>query len=503
MIVKREQQLQPAMAARLRHQNYIDGKWVDSISGRRFAVHDPADLRERCHEYPLSTSEDAEAAVSGAHEAFARWRRVPLGERAAILRRAVQIIRARREEIAKIVTRENGKLIAESLTEIDAAALELEFQIGEGERSFGRIGDCYRAGILGYSRREPIGVVSVIVPWNFPFNVPWRKLGPALIAGNTAILKPASQTPAVGEAVMQILIEAGIPDGVVQFVTGSGGELSQALVGHPLVRAVTFTGSTEVGRQIARLASERFTRTQLEMGGKNPMVVLRDADLDLAAQDAVVGAFSCAGQWCTATSRLIVEDAIADDLMSGLLNRTRALRLGAGVDPAATMGPVAGKAQLDSVLGHIGRAREQGARFAAGGGRSYRTGLEHGCFIEPGIVDNPPFALDISTTEVFGPVLAVYRVPSYEVALRLANAVPYGLSSSIYTRDLDRAMHFAEHTQVGLTHINVHSAYKEPQHSFGGVKESGFGLPEAGSTGIQFFQDEKAIYIRKRDFGAA
>lgn len=474
---------------------------MDSSSGRRFAVYNPADLHDLCHEYPLSTHEDAETAVRGAQEGFTRWQRVSLGERAAILRRAAQIIRDRREEIAQIVTRENGKLIAESLTEIDAAALELEYQIGEGERAFGRIGDGYRAGILGWSRREPIGVVSVIVPWNFPFNVPWRKLGPALMAGNTAVLKPASQTPAVGEAVMQILIEAGIPDGVVQFVTGSGGELSQALVGHPLVRAVTFTGSTEVGRQIARLASQDFTRTQLEMGGKNPMIVLRDADLDLAVHDATVGAFSCAGQWCTATSRLIVEEAIADDLMADLVKRTALLRLGSGVDSKATMGPVAGKAQLDSIVRHLERAHEQGAHFVAGGSRATGAGLEHGCFIEPSIVDNPPVTLDISTTEVFGPVLAVYRVPSYEAALKLANAVPYGLSSSIYTRDFDKAMHFAEHTEAGLTHINVHSAYKEPQLSFGGVKESGFGLPEAGSTGIQFFQEEKAIYIRKRDFG--
>ncbi len=486
----------------LRCRNYVDGSWCDSRSGRRFAVHDPADLRRICHEYPLSTAEDVEAAVRGANEAFTRWRRHSLAERVTILRRAAQIIRARRDEIARVVTLENGKLIAESLTEIDAAALELEYQIGEGERSFGRIGDCYRGGILGYSRREPIGVVSVIVPWNFPFNVPWRKLGPVLIAGNTAILKPASQTPAVGEVVMQILIESGIPAGVVQFVTGSGGELSRALVGHPLVRAVTFTGSTEVGRQIASIASENFTRTQLEMGGKNPIVVLADADLDFAAHDAAVGAFSCAGQWCTATSRLIVEETIADELMSSLLRRTNALRLGAGDDPNATMGPVAGKAQLDSILRHIARAKEQGARFVAGGRRSAEPGLEHGCFIEPSIVDNPPLALDISTTEVFGPVLAVYRAPAYEAALRLANGVPYGLSSSIYTRDLDKAMHFTEHTEVGLTHINVHSAYKEPQHSFGGVKESGFGLPEAGTTGIQFFQDEKAIYVRKRDFGA-
>jgi len=484
---------------RLRHRNYIDGKWVDSVSGRRFAVFNPADLREVSHEYPLSTHEDAEAAVRGAHEAFTRWRGKSPGERASILRRAAQLIRARRDEIAQIVTRENGKLISESLTEIDAAALELEYQIGEGERCFGRIGDGYRAGILGYTRRDPIGVVSVIVPWNFPFNVPWRKLGPALMAGNTAILKPASQTPAVGEAVVQILIEAGTPDGVVQFVTGSGGELSRALIGHPLVRGVTFTGSTEVGCQIARLASESFTRTQLEMGGKNPMVVLKDSDLELATHDAIVGAFSCAGQWCTATSRLIVEEAIADELMATLTPMVESLRLGPGVDSTATMGPVAGKSQLDSILRHIARAREQGARFSTGGRQAAGGRLEHGCFIEPTIVDNPRVEIDISTTEVFGPVLAVYRVPTYEAALELANAVPYGLSSSIYTRDLDKAMHFAEHTEVGLTHVNLHTAYKEPQYGFGGVKLSGFGLPEAGSTGIQFFQDEKAIYVRKRD----
>ena len=304
--MKREHEAHAGVQTQLRFRNYIDGKWVDSIAGRYFAVHNPADLRERCHEYPKSTQVDVEVAVLGAHKAFSDWRRQPLGKRAAILRRAAQIIRDRREEIAAIITMENGKLIAESLTEIDAAALELEYQIGEGERSFGRIGDGYRADILGYSRREPIGVVSVIVPWNFPFNVPWRKLGPALMAGNTAILKPASQTPAVGEVVMHILIEAGIPAGVVQFVTGSGAELSSALVNHPLVRAITFTGSTEVGRQIAQAASAQFTRTQLEMGGKNPMVILADADIELAVHDALVGAYSCAGQWCTATSRLII-----------------------------------------------------------------------------------------------------------------------------------------------------------------------------------------------------
>ena len=481
----------------LRHRNWIDGEWRTSESGRVFSVRNPADMRQICHEYPLSVREDVEAAIEGAAKAFPAWRSTTLSEKIGILRRAAVLIRERRDEIAKIITLENGKLLSESLVEIDAAAQELEFQLGEGERQFGRIGECYRGGILGYSRKEALGVVAAIIPWNFPFNVPFRKLGPALLAGNTAILKPASQTPAVGEAVVQILIEAGIPAGVLQFVTGSGAELSDSLVAHPKVRAVTFTGSTSVGRNIALRAAVNFTRTQLEMGGKNPAVVLRDADLELAVQAVAVGAYSCAGQWCTATSRVIVEDAIADLFMHRLLERVGQIRLGPGDSIESTMGPVAGRHQLETVLGHLERAKAQEASFISGGSQYVGDGLEHGCFITPTVIDRVVPEHEVFRTEVFGPVLAVTRVANYEEALTVANDVPYGLSSSIFTRDLDRALHFVEHSEVGLTHVNVHSAYKEPQLSFGGVKESGFGLPEAGSTGIQFFQEEKAVYIRR------
>jgi len=485
------------MPIRLNGRNYVDGRWTDSESARTYAVENPADLRETCHRYPLSTAADVERAIRGAAAAYVQWRRVSLGERATILRRAVMLMRARREDIAQVITLENGKLVAESLTEIDAAALELEFQVGEGERQLGRAGDCYRGGLMAYARREPLGVVSVIVPWNFPFNVPWRKIGPALMAGNTVVFKPASQTPAVGELVMQLLIEAGIPPGVVQFVTGSGSELSEVLVGHPLIRAITFTGSTEVGRRIAQRAAANLARTQLEMGGKNPMVVLRDADLDLASQDAVIGAYSCAGQWCTATSRLIVEEPVADDVVDAIVERIARIQVGPGRHAGSTMGPVAGRHQLHSVLAHIDRAREQGARFLAGGRRCEAGDLAHGCFIAPSLVDRVGEELDAARQEIFGPVLTVFRVADYAEALRLANATPYGLSSSIYTRGIEKALHFVEHSEVGLTHVNVHSAYKEPQQCFGGMKESGFGLPEAGSTGIQFFQEEKSIYIRK------
>ena len=485
------------MSFQLQCRNWIDGEWIASSSGRVFEVRNPADLRQVCHSYPLSTREDAEAAIRGAAKAFPAWRATPLGDKIAILRKAASLIRAWRDDIARIITLENGKLLGESLAEIDAAALELEFQIGEGERQLGRVSDGYRGGLIGFSRKEPLGVVSAIIPWNFPFNVPFRKLGPALLAGNTAILKPASQTPGVGEAVAHILIEAGVPAGVLQFITGSGGELSDMLVGHPLIRAVTFTGSTEVGRAIAVKAGANFTRAQLEMGGKNPAVVLDDADLDLAAHEVMTGAFSCAGQWCTATSRLIVDRWVADELVDRILDGVNALRLGPGTQAGATMGPVAGGQQLTSVMAHLDRAKEQKAQFVAGGDRRLDGDLAHGCFIAPTVIDNVTPKLDLFRTEVFGPVLAVTRVDGYEQALAAANDVPYGLSSSIFTRDLDRALHFIEHSEVGLTHVNIHSAYKEPQLSFGGVKESGFGLPEAGAAGIQFFQEEKAVYVRK------
>lgn len=481
----------------LNYQNFIAGQWCDSESDRSFEVRNPANWSEVVHRYPKSTEADVNRAIDSASSAFKSWKQVPLAEKAAIMRRTAELIREHREEIAAVITLENGKLISESLVEIDSALLELEYQIGEGVRQFGTAGECFKGGILGHSRKEPLGVVSAIIPWNFPFNVPFRKLVPALMAGNTAILKPAGQTPAVGELVTRLLSEAGLPTGVLQFVTGSGAELSSALVEHAAIQAVTFTGSTEVGRQIAISAAATFTRTQLEMGGKNPLVVLADADLDAAAEAAVVGAFSCAGQWCTATSRLIVESDIADILIAKIMERTAQLELGRGDDVNASIGPVCGSHQLENILQHIETAKGQGARLLIGGQRATSGELPGGCFVEPTIFDWVDTSMDIAKEEVFGPVLSIMRVDNYEEALSLANDVPYGLSSSIFTSNYEHAMHFTEHSEVGLTHVNIHSAYKEPQLCFGGYKESGFGLPEAGSAGIQFFQEEKAIYFKK------
>lgn len=481
----------------LENRNCIDGRWCDSVGGQRVEIGNPADLRVVEHAYPASVAADVERAVAGAAAAFPRWAATALQDKADLLRRVIRLAEDNREAIAEVITRTNGKLCSESRAEIDAAIQEAHFQVGEGERQFGAMADARSAGVVAFTRKEPLGVTAHIIPWNFPFNIPFRKLVPALMAGNTAILKPASQTAAVGEIVVRLFQEAGLPPGVLQFVTGSGSALSQSLTADPRIRAVSFTGSTEVGRVIAAAAGRQFIRTQLEMGGKNPVLVLADADLELAADAVVTGAYSCAGQWCTATSRLIVEDRVADRLLDLLLERIGRLRLGCGMDQRASLGPVCGITQLESVLGHIESARADGAGLVTGGERCGATGLRHGCFIQPTLFDGVEADMRIASDEVFGPVLAVMRVPDYAAGLRLANAVPYGLSSSIFTADLARALDFVERSEVGLTHVNLHSAHKEPQHCFGGYKNSGFGLPEAGASGIAFFQEEKAVYIRK------
>ena len=486
------------MAFSLRNSNFLGANWCGSETGRYYEILNPANLNEVIHRYPLSSVADALKGIESASQAFHRWRSVSVAERASIMRKAAGIIEENRDQIAELITRENGKLLSESHAEIDNTIAELHFQVGEGERQTGAANQSRDGTAWGYTRKQPLGVVSVITPWNFPFNVPFRKLAPALMAGNTAVLKPASQTAGVGELVVQILIESGLPADALQFITGSGADLSNVLVASDSIRAVTFTGSTAVGRHIAENAASKFVRTQLEMGGKNSVIALADANLDLVAEQVVTGAYSCAGQWCTATSRLIAEKSIRDELIEKLVQKVSELRLGAGTDPAATMGPVCGPQQLRSVLAHIDTASQQGGRLLHGGGRSLSDEHENGCFVLPTIFSLSDNNSDLSREEVFGPVLAIETANDYEHAIALANNVRYGLSSSIFTQDIDKSLDFAERSEVGLTHVNMHSAYKEPQFCFGGIKESGFGLPEAGRSGIHFFQDEKAVYIRRQ-----
>ena len=482
----------------MREGNYINGKWVASQEGIVYDHRNPADLTQITGTWPRSTAVDARSAIQAALKAFEGWRRATVYRRAECLRKALSLMRERIDRIAAVITAENGKTLAESRAEIVSAIKEMDYQINEGIRLGGRIMPSEREGVLAYGVRVPLGVVAVISPWNFPFNVPSRKITPALITGNTCILKPAGLTPGVGAEFVALFEDAGLPEGVLNFVTGCGDVLGPALVEDPAVKAVTFTGSTDVGVGIHRTAAKNLTRTQLEMGGKNPLVVLADADLDEAAEAAAVAAYACAGQWCTSTSRAIVEQSIHDEFVAMLLERVKKIKVGKGTVPDTTMGPVCGKGQLAGVLEYIQKGKDQGARLVVGGSQIKDDELAKGCFIEPTIFTDVTCDMAIAQEEIFGPVLSVIRATGLDDAVDIANHVRFGLSSSVYTKDIEKALTFVERTEVGLTHVNIPTAFKEPQLSFGGVKMSGCGLPEAGDTGVEFFTEHKVAYIRYR-----
>lgn len=478
------------------HPNYIDGEWVTARAGATFDTRNPANLDEVTGRWPALGRAETAAAIAAAATAFPAWRRLGAYGRAAILQRALAAMRARREEIAAVVTLENGKTLAESRAEIDSAINEMEFQIHEGMRLGGETLPTRAPGVFAYSTRCPLGVVSVISPWNFPFNVPCRKATPALMAGNTVVFKPASLTPHTGLKFCELLIEAGVPRGVLNMVTGGGATVGEELIANPAIKAISFTGSTGVGRHIQTSAAPTMARTQLELGGKNPLVVLADADLEQAAKAAVTAAYACAGQWCTSTSRAIVERPVAAEFIDRVVAGARALVVGDGRDPATTMGPLCGADQLASVSRYLEIGRAEGATLLTGGGRPPGTHLARGCFLEPTVFGDVEPAMTIAREEVFGPVLSVIVAADFEAALEIANGVEFGLSSSIFTRDLEKAFRFLEGTDVGLAHVNMLTAYKEPQLSFGGVKASGFGVPEAGTTGLEFFTEHKVAYVK-------
>ena len=478
--------------------NFIDGQWLPSSDGRFFAQQNPANLDEVTGMWPASARADAIRAIEAARQAYPGWRGLSPFKRAEYLKKALQAMLERRAELAEVITRENGKTLRESLAEVDSAVREMEYQIHEGLRLFGETAPSALDGVLAFSMRVPLGVVSVISPWNFPLNVPGRKITPALMAGNTCVFKPSSLTPQTGMRFMELFVEAGLPAGVLNFITGGGSTVGDELVTNSAIKAITFTGSTEVGQRINQKAAQIMARTQLEMGGKNPIVVLDDANLADAAQSAVAAAFACAGQWCTSTSRMIVDKKIAEPLKRLVLQEVQKIAVGAGLDPGSTMGPVCGMDQLKAVLRYIETGKEQGAELLFGGARSKGLTFDRGCFVQPTIFGAVTPDMTIAKEEIFGPVLSIMEADGFDEAIALANSVRFGLASSIYTADLRKAFAFLEKTDVGLTHVNMMTAYKEPQFSFGGVKASGFGIPEAGGTGLEFFTEHKVAYIKYR-----
>ena len=367
----------------MKSQNYIDGQWVGASDGQTFAQRNPADIECVTGEWPQGTRADAEQAIEAAHAAFPAWAEMGVYQRAEYLSRAVAVLKGRSEEIAAVLTAENGKTLDEARTEVGSAVREMEFQIAQGISMCGQTAPSAQAGVFAYSVRRPLGVASIISPWNFPFNVPGRKCTPALISGNTIVFKPASLTPGAGRAFVDIFAEAGLPAGVLNFVCGGGSTVGETMITHPLVQSISFTGSTQVGRGIQQRAAQGLIRTQLEMGGKNPAVILADADLDMAADAVVKAAYACAGQWCTSTSRAIVVREVAAAFTDKVLERVKQIRVGNGTEDGVDMGPVCGTDQLATIEGYIEIGKAEGGRIAHGGERLTANGLDKGCFIAP------------------------------------------------------------------------------------------------------------------------
>jgi alpha-ketoglutaric semialdehyde dehydrogenase len=477
------------------YRNFIGGEWVASGAAKRVPNLNPADTDDVIGEVPLSSRAEAEAAADVAARAYATWRRTPAPVRGAIVTRAAQLMAERKEEIARALVREEGKLLSEARGELQRSINIVEFCGAHGRRLTGETIPLELPDNFGYTLRQPLGVAALITPWNFPIAIPAWKIAPALVAGNTVVFKPATLTPETARLLVQCFADAGLPAGALNLVYGSGGEVGSALVGHPAVKAVSFTGSNEIGLGVYQQAAARGIRAQCEMGGKNPVVVMEDADLDLAVSGVLAGAFGSTGQRCTATSRVILMHPVADAFLEKLVDAVSKLRLGSGMDAATGMGPLVDEGQLRTVLGYVEAARAEGAELLYGGRRVTDGALVRGYFVQPTIFDRCRPDMRISCEEVFGPVLAVTRVESFEEALEAANASEFGLTSSIYTRDVSRVFRFIDEIETGITHVNSPTLGGEAQMPFGGTKSTGIGQREQGTEVFDFYTETKAVYI--------
>ncbi|MBL7115913.1 MAG: aldehyde dehydrogenase [Kiritimatiellae bacterium] len=472
-------------------QNYVNGAWCDSAGGELFDNENPAQRGSVLNRAQASTPEDVDAAVGAAAEAFTHWSRTPVTERQAAVGRFLDALAEGREELARIVSLENGKTINESRGEVDSALLEGRHHLQQMSVFAGESSPRVEGDVTAWEQLHPLGVIGVISPWNYPMNVMCRKTLPALLTGNTVVFKPASFTPGSAVFMAGLFEKSGLPSGVFNCVTGRGSALGNQLIKDPRVRAISFTGSTEVGRKIQIMAGEDFTRTQLELGGKNAMIVLADADLDAAVEATVKAGFGCSGQWCTSTSRVLLFPEIAEAYMEKLVARCEIMRVGDPLDESTSMGPVAGPSQFDGISAAIAKAQSEGARLQFGGVSENADGY----YILPTVFDGVTREMSIFSEEIFGPVVAVSTVKNLDEALEWANDSIYGLSSSIFTNDMAAAMRYVREIESGMAHVNIHSGFKTPELPFGGWKESGFGPPENGKTGLEFFVERKAVYV--------
>src|SRR5688572_4309036 len=485
-----------ATVAPTTYLNFIDGEWRASRSGRTFENINPADTRDVVGLLQDSDASDVDAAVQAAQKAFPGWASMPAPARGKILLKAAAILESKIAEMADLLSREEGKTIGEAKGEVTRAVRILEYFGGEGARMSGQTIPSERPRVFMYTIRQPLGVVALIAPWNFPIAIPTWKMAPALVSGNAVVFKPASQAPLTSLELIRILEQAGIPKGVLNLVTGSGSNVGTPLVAHKLVRAISFTGSDAVGRGIAKIGAERLARVQLEMGGKNPTIVLADADLDVAVDCVLNAAFYSTGQRCTATSRAIVEKPIVDAFLDRLRARAEKLKIGDPRDPSKDIGPAIDGKQLDTTLDYLKVGQEDGAKLVYGGDRLSEGPHAHGFFSKPAIMTGVRPDSRLGQEEVFGPLLGVFEANDYEDALRLANATRFGLSATICTTNVSRAIDYVHRAEAGMIMVNLPSAGVEYHIPFGGTKDSSSGMREQGPAAIQFFSETKTVYMK-------
>ncbi len=485
------------------YRNFINGQWIESASTRTAKNINPANTDEIVGTFKQATRDEARAAVEAAASSFPAWRATPAPARGKMVARAARLFEDNKEQLAQLLTREEGKTVAESRGELQRSINVADFCAGESRRMNGETIQSELPLNFAYTIKQPLGVVACVTPWNFPVAIPVWKIAPALVAGNSVVFKPASLTPATAVRIVEIFEEAGIPPGVLNLVLGSGSEAGDEIINHPAVKAVSFTGSNQVGIRLYEEVSRRGAKVQCEMGGKNPVVILEDADMELAVESTAQGAFGSSGQRCTATSRAVVVNDVADEFVTRIAKRAESMRIGDGMDPSTEMGPSVDESQFQTVLKYIDIGREDGATLVTGGSRASGNGLDKGYFVRPTVFDHVTPDMRIAREEIFGPVLSILRVKDFREAMEVANDTEYGLSSSIFSNDAARIFRFVDEIETGMTHINSPTTGGEAHIPFGGIKGTGIGDREQGSTALDFYTELKVVYVdytgRKRE----
>ncbi len=487
-----------AVSARV-FKNFINGEWVAPTGGKTHLNHNPAKTAEIVGEFPLSSQSDIDAAVSAAREAYKTWRLVPAPKRAEILFRVAEILVKRKEEFSRDMTREMGKVLAETRGDVQEAIDMTYYMAGEGRRLFGQTTPSELPNKFAMSVRQSIGVCGLITPWNFPMAIPSWKMMPALICGNTVVLKPAEDTPLSSYHLVEVMAEAGLPPGVVNLVSGDGPGAGAPLSSHKDVPVVSFTGSTSTGRIIAQICAPDFKHYSLEMGGKNIILVLDDANLDLAVDGAIWGGFGTTGQRCTAASRIGVHKSLYKEFIARFVERAKTLKVGSGLDPSTDMGPVINEQQLQTVMSYVEIGKKEGAKLLTGGHRLDQGDYAKGWFHEPTVFGDCDPKMRIAQEEIFGPVVSVIINDNLEQGIEVANGVPYGLSASVYTRNVNAAFAALRDLYTGIVYINAPTIGAETHLPFGGTKQTGNGHREAAIASIDFFTEWKSIYIDYSD----